>query len=94
MSWCKRESARSFDNRKEISPTGLRDFVKLKTKTYHSMSKRTGDFIIGIGIASILAGIYAAVRSGEFLDSISGVFIGVALVGTILIDRNKKDQPE
>jgi hypothetical protein len=55
------------------------------------MTKQTAALVIGIGIASILAGVYATVRSGEILDSLSGVFIGVALIGTAIIERNKKD---
>lgn len=58
------------------------------------MKKQTGSLIIGIGIASILAGIYGGVRSGELIDSLSGVFIGAALIGTVIIERNKKDKTE
>jgi hypothetical protein len=58
------------------------------------MKKQTGSFIIGIGIASILAGIYGGVSSGELLDALSGVLIGVVLIGTVLIERNKKDNTE
>jgi uncharacterized ion transporter superfamily protein YfcC len=58
------------------------------------MKKQTGSLIIGIGIASILAGIFGAVRTGEWMDSLSSVFIGIALIGTVLIERNKKDKPE
>jgi hypothetical protein len=58
------------------------------------LNKQTGSLIIGIGIASILAGIYGGVRSGELFDSLSGVFIGVALIGTVIIERNKKDKTE
>lgn len=53
------------------------------------MTKRTVYLIIGIGIASILAGIYEAIKSGEWMDSISGVVIGVALIGTAMIERKK-----
>ncbi|WP_164721410.1 hypothetical protein [Maribacter sp. MJ134] len=56
------------------------------------MRKQTEYLIIGIGIASILAGIYGAVRTGELIDSLSGVLIGVALIGTIIIERNKKSK--
>ncbi|UII74456.1 hypothetical protein LV716_09270 [Flagellimonas sp. HMM57] len=56
------------------------------------MQKQTGYVLIGIGVASILAGIYAAVRSGEIMDAISGVFIGAALIGVVLMERNKKDK--
>jgi hypothetical protein len=58
------------------------------------MKKQTGYLVIGIGIASILSGIYGAVRSGELMDSLSGVLIGVALIGTVIIERNKKDSAE
>jgi hypothetical protein len=58
------------------------------------MKKQTASLIIGIGIASILAGIYGAVRSGELMDSLSGVFIGAALIGTVIFERNKKDKNE
>jgi hypothetical protein len=58
------------------------------------MKKQTASLIIGIGIASILAGIYEAVCSGELIDSLSGVFIGIALIGTVIFERNKKDKNE
>lgn len=58
------------------------------------MRKQTGYLIIGIGIASILAGIYGAVRSGELMDSASGILIGAALIGTVIIERNRKDKSE
>lgn len=54
------------------------------------MRKQTAYLIIGIGIASILAGVYEVVRTGEYMDSISGVIIGVALIGTVIIEQNKK----
>ena len=58
------------------------------------MRQQTGYLLIGIGIVSILAGIYGAVRSGESMDSVSGIFIGVALIGTVILERNKKDKSE
>jgi len=54
------------------------------------MRKQTEYLVIGIGITSILAGIYGGFRSGELMDSLNGVLIGVALIGTIIIERNKK----
>jgi hypothetical protein len=54
------------------------------------MKRQTGYLIIGIGIASILAGIYGAVRSGDLMDSLSSVIIGVTLIGTVIVERNKK----
>lgn len=56
------------------------------------MRKKTQYLIIGIGIVSILAGIYSGTQSGDFTESISGIFIGIALIGTVLIERNKKDE--
>lgn len=58
------------------------------------MDNKTAYLIIGIGIASILAGVYTAYRTGEIMESVSGVIIGVALIGTVIIDRNKKDKTE
>lgn len=56
------------------------------------MKNQTASFLIGIGIASILAGIYAGFRSGEVLDSLNGVLIGVVLIGTVVFERNKQNQ--
>jgi len=58
------------------------------------MRKQTAYLVIGIEIASILAGIYGGIRTGELMDSQSGVFIGVALIGTIIIERNRKNKSE
>lgn len=58
------------------------------------MRKQTGYLVIGIGIASILAGIYGTARSGAIMDSASGILIGVALIGTVLIKWNKKAKSE
>jgi hypothetical protein len=58
------------------------------------MNKQTASLIIGIGIASVLAGIYGAVRSEELLDALSGVFIGASLIGVVIFERNKKDKNE
>ena len=60
----------------------------LKSK---EMKKQTAYLLIGIGIASILAGIYGAFRSGVLMDSLSGVFIGAALIGTVIYERNKNE---
>lgn len=54
------------------------------------MRKQTEYLVIGIGVASILAGIYEAYRTGELMDSLSGVLIGAALIETIILERNKK----
>gem|GEM_PF-3353962 len=56
------------------------------------MNKRTIGLIIGVGIVSVLTGTYAGYKSGEWIDSISGVFIGLALVGTAILERKKKTE--
>ncbi len=58
------------------------------------MRKQTGYLIIGIGIASILAGVYGAIRTGEFIESVGSVFIGAALIGTVIIERNRKESEQ
>lgn len=56
------------------------------------MKKQTASLIIGIGIASILAGAYGAFRTGDIMESLSGIIIGVTLIGTVIIERNKKTE--
>jgi hypothetical protein len=56
------------------------------------MKKQTTSFIIGIGVVSVLAGIYAGIRAETFTEAVSGVFIGVALIGTALIERSKTEE--
>ena len=56
------------------------------------MRKQTEYIVVGIGIASILSGIYGAIKSGELIDSLSGIVIGVALIGTVFIERNRKNK--
>lgn len=58
------------------------------------MKKQSAYLIIGIGIVSILAGIYSGIRNGDYRESISGIFIGIALIGTVLIEQNKKNKTE
>ena len=63
-----------------------------QTLENRKMRKQTEYLVIGIGTASILAGIYGGFRTGELMDSLSGILIGVALIGTIIIERNKKSK--
>jgi hypothetical protein len=58
------------------------------------MRKQTAYLIIGIGIASILAGIYLGVKSEELIDALSGIIIGISLIGTVMIERNSKKESE
>ena len=55
------------------------------------MSKRTRSLIIGIGLASILFSVYGMLRGDTFMDALSGIVIGVSLIGTLFIDsKNEK----
>lgn len=63
-----------------------------QTKKVYTMSKRTLYLIIGIGIASILSGMYGAIRTGEAMESLSGIVIGVALIGAALIEKRNQDK--
>jgi len=58
------------------------------------MRKQTEYIVLGIGIISILAGVYGGLRTGELGDSLGGIFIGVVLVGTIIVERHNKSKPE
>ena len=57
------------------------------------MSKSLEYFIIGLGLASVLFALYGIIiRGDEFLDALGGIVIGASLVGTVLINRNKKKE--
>ncbi len=58
------------------------------------MSKSTQNLIIGIGIASILFTVYGIIKGGDFISALSGIAIGAALIGTVLIERNKNKKQE
>lgn len=58
------------------------------------MSKRTYYLIIGLGIVSILTGVYSAIRTGDLSASIFGVVIGLSLIGTVVMERQRKDKAE
>ncbi|WP_298495416.1 hypothetical protein [uncultured Algibacter sp.] len=53
------------------------------------MSKSLRNFIIGIGIVSILFALYGVFKGGEFIDALSGIVIGASLIGAVLIEQNK-----
>lgn len=42
----------------------------------------------------MLAGVYTAYRTREIMESVSGIIFGIALIGTVIIDRNKKDKTD
>lgn len=53
------------------------------------MRKSTQSIIIGIGLASILVAVYGIIRGGELIDESSGILIGAALIGTVIIEQNR-----
>ena len=54
------------------------------------MKKSTKNLIIGIGILSILSGIYSIFSNGERFEIISGLFIGTSLIGTVYFDKSNQ----
>ena len=54
------------------------------------MNKQAAYIVIGLGIASILFALYGMIRGNSFTDALSGIIIGTALIGTVIIQRNKK----
>lgn len=53
------------------------------------MSKNLKNFIIGIGIASILFAIYGVIKGGDFVDALGGIIIGASLIGSIIYENSK-----
>ncbi len=53
------------------------------------MSKTLKNFIVGIGIASILFALYGVFKGGTFIDALGGIVIGASLIGAVLIEQNK-----
>lgn len=53
------------------------------------MSKSLRNFIIGLGIASILFAVIGMYNGGEFLDALGGIVIGTSLIGVVLIEQKK-----
>ena len=54
------------------------------------MKKSTKILIIGIGILSILSGIYSIFNEGEMFDILIGLFIGASLIGSVYFDQYGK----
>jgi uncharacterized membrane protein HdeD (DUF308 family) len=53
------------------------------------MSKSVKKLIIAIGTLSIISGIYLAISGSDFSEYFSGIFIGVALIGSALFYKEK-----
>jgi len=51
------------------------------------MKKSTKNLIIGIGVLSILSGIYSIINNGEMFDIFIGIFIGASLIGSVYFDQ-------
>ena len=58
------------------------------------MSKSLRNFIVAIGIASILFALYWVFKGGELMDALGGIVIGASLIGAILIEQNKNKKTE
>ncbi len=54
------------------------------------MNKQAEYIVLGLGIASILFALYGMIRGNLLTDVLSGIIIGTALIGTVIIQRNKK----
>ena len=51
------------------------------------MKKSTKNLIIGIGILSILSGIYAIFSNGDMSEIMFGFVIGASLIGSVYFDK-------
>ncbi len=56
------------------------------------MNKFTQNLIIGIGVLSIIAGIYTYFSETEKFNAFFGIFIGVVLIGSIYISKKGLDR--
>ncbi|MDO6471316.1 hypothetical protein [Maribacter sp. 1_MG-2023] len=56
------------------------------------MNKSTRTVIIIIGTLSILAGIYGFITNADSTATYSGIFIGIALIGSVIINQKGLDK--
>ncbi|WP_157687275.1 hypothetical protein [Jiulongibacter sediminis] len=56
------------------------------------MNKNTRLFLTVIGILSIVAGVYSYFVKGSSETGFSGIFIGIALIGTVYINFKRLDK--
>ena len=56
------------------------------------MDKRTKIFLIVLGIISIGVGIWSYKPENDSIDNYFGVFIGIALIGTVISIKQKKEE--
>jgi len=55
------------------------------------MNQSLKTVIVIIGVLSILAGLFSYFNQNNVLNSFLGIFIGVALTGSVLVLKNRKD---
>jgi uncharacterized membrane protein len=53
------------------------------------MTKSVKTLIIAIGTLSIISGIYLVISGSDFSEYFSGIFIGVALIGSAFFYKDK-----
>lgn len=58
------------------------------------MSKSIRNLIIVIGSLSILSGVYQIYRGSEFSAYFMGIFLGITLIGTVILARNERADKE
>ena len=58
------------------------------------MKKSVKTLIIILSILSILSGVYQLSKGAEFIDYFSGIFIGVVLLGSVLIHKDPPTSPD
>lgn len=58
------------------------------------MNKSSFLIIVTIGVLSITSGLYLAITGADFSTYFSGIFIGIALIGAAIINKNKKNRSQ
>lgn len=56
------------------------------------MEKSTKNVLIGIGVLSILAGLYGIYSKAELFNVFITVFIGLSLIVTVYLDKGKMNK--
>lgn len=56
------------------------------------MDKRTKIFLIVLGVISIGVGIWSYNPENDAIDNYFGVFIGIALIGTVISIKQKNEE--
>lgn len=56
------------------------------------MNKNTRKLLFAIGILSLVAGVYSYFFKEDSLTGLSGIFIGIALIGAVFINYKGLDK--